>query len=58
MQGKIEDIIYLLRARFKKIPARITKKIRSIKETSTLEDLIIAAATSNSLEDFEKHLSS
>jgi len=57
-EGKKEDIIYLLRARFKKIPEPITKKIRAIKEESTLEELIVAAATSNSLEEFEKHLMS
>ncbi|MFQ6054517.1 MAG: hypothetical protein ACE5J3_00860, partial [Methanosarcinales archaeon] len=56
-EGKKDSIIYLLRARFKKIPARITKKIRAIKEESALEELIVAAATSNSLEEFEKHLS-
>ena len=55
-EGKKDSIIYLLSARFKKIPARITKKIRAIKEDSTLEDLIVAAANSKSLEEFEKHL--
>ena len=55
-EGKKDSIIYLLRARFKKIPRRITKKIRAIKEESTLEELIVAAANSKSLEEFEKHL--
>jgi len=30
-------IIYLLRARFKNVPARLTKKIRAIKEDTILE---------------------
>jgi len=55
-EGEKNSIIYLLRARLKKIPAHITKKIRAIKEESTLEELIVADATSNSLEEFEKHL--
>ncbi|MFQ6071632.1 MAG: hypothetical protein ACE5KT_02885, partial [Methanosarcinales archaeon] len=57
IEGEKDSIIYFLRARFKKIPARITKKIRAIKEESALEELIVAAATSNSIEEFEKHLS-
>ncbi|MFQ6063454.1 MAG: Rpn family recombination-promoting nuclease/putative transposase [Methanosarcinales archaeon] len=55
-KGKIDDIILLLRARFKRVPRAITTKIRAIKDSTTLEELIVAAATSNSLEEFEKHL--
>ncbi|MFQ6056820.1 MAG: hypothetical protein ACE5J3_12660 [Methanosarcinales archaeon] len=51
-KGKEESIISVLSARFKKVPKRIQKKIRSISEDSTLEELLIAVATINSITEF------
>ncbi|MFQ6062176.1 MAG: hypothetical protein ACE5J9_03245 [Methanosarcinales archaeon] len=51
-----KDIVYVLRARFNKVPRRITTKIKNIKQYTKLEQLLKSAAISKNLDEFEKNL--
>ena len=61
-EGKAEasqdSIIRILEARFGEVPASIGETVRTVTNTDRLEWLIATAATTKSLETFEKELSS
>ncbi len=59
LDGRRQDILYLLRARFDPPEARsiaITKRLNAITDTDRLRDLLVEAAQAPSLEAFERHL--
>jgi len=49
-------VVSVLRARFNRVPRRVTSKIRNIKKYTKLEQLLKLAAISKDLEEFEKNL--
>lgn len=55
-KGRVADILLVIKKRFKRVPKRISTKIRAIKDTSTLEELLIAAVEAKTIKDFEKKL--
>ncbi|MFQ6071719.1 MAG: hypothetical protein ACE5KT_03320 [Methanosarcinales archaeon] len=55
-KGRVDDILLVIKKRFKIVPKRISTKIRAIKDNSTLEELLIAAVEAKNIKDFEKKL--
>ncbi|MFQ6121382.1 MAG: hypothetical protein ACE5KE_16015 [Methanosarcinales archaeon] len=51
-----KDVISVLRARFNRVPRRITNKIKKIRKSTKLEHLLKIAAVSKELGEFEKNL--
>ncbi|HID27585.1 MAG TPA: hypothetical protein EYP22_07190 [Methanosarcinales archaeon] len=51
-----KDVVSVLRARFNRVPRRLTAKIKKIKGYTKLEHLLKLAATSKDLDEFEKNI--
>ncbi|MFQ6057084.1 MAG: hypothetical protein ACE5KT_11990 [Methanosarcinales archaeon] len=56
LEGLKKSVLSVLRARFNKVPRRITNKIKTIKESSKLEHLLKLAVLEKDLDEFEKNL--
>ncbi|MDR1485732.1 MAG: hypothetical protein LBT09_13035 [Planctomycetaceae bacterium] len=56
VECKIETVIRVLKARFKKVPAKIIKAVRSYKDPIALNLLIRRAAVCDTLLEFERDL--
>ena len=56
LEGLSKSVISVLRARFNRVPRRISNKIKTIKKETKLEHLLKIAAVSKDLEEFEKNL--
>ena len=51
-RGKTEAVLTCLRARFKRVPQRVEKEIRSVSDPTALDSWIAQAATCQSLDEF------
>ncbi|MDR1485733.1 MAG: Rpn family recombination-promoting nuclease/putative transposase [Planctomycetaceae bacterium] len=56
VESKIDDVIEVLKVRFKKIPATIIKAVRSYKDPIALSSLVRQAAVCDTLLEFERDL--
>jgi flagellar biosynthesis/type III secretory pathway protein FliH len=51
-----EDVVKVLRARFKRVPKLLLKKIDRLQDTEKLSQLLEDAVLANSLSEFKPHL--
>ncbi|MFQ6119641.1 MAG: Rpn family recombination-promoting nuclease/putative transposase [Methanosarcinales archaeon] len=56
LEGLSKSVLSVLRARFNRVPRRVTTKIKKIREYTKLEHLLKLAAISKNLDEFEKNL--
>jgi hypothetical protein len=53
IEGKIEDVLAVLKRRFGEIPQRIVDNLGQRKDVTAMESLVVEAAMANSIDDFE-----
>ncbi|MFQ6057182.1 MAG: hypothetical protein ACE5J3_14520 [Methanosarcinales archaeon] len=56
LEGLRKGVLSVLRARFDRVPRKVTTKIKKIRKSTKLEHLLKIAAISKDIEEFEKNL--